>query len=317
MWRITTPFGFESTAAEVAEGIDLSGKRVIITGASSGIGIETTRALALTGAEITMAVRNVNDGELIAFDIAEETGNRKIHVARLDLADRESIAAFISDWDGPLHVLINNAGVMALPELERTLEGWEMQFAVNHLGHFALALGLHDALAADENARIVVVSSSSHQYSPVIFDDIHFRFRPYDPLLAYGQSKTANALLAVGVTERWSGEGITANSLMPGAIVTNLQRHIDPETLRKWRGGKVIDPENLPAGWKTPEQGAATSVLLAVSPLVEGVSGRYFFDCNETEMVHERTNDMSGVAPYALDPSNAERLWEESLRMLS
>jgi NAD(P)-dependent dehydrogenase (short-subunit alcohol dehydrogenase family) len=303
MARITTQFGPESTAAEVAEGIDLSGKRVIVTGAASGIGVETARALAGTGAEVTLAVRDTEAGARVAADITASTGNRDLHVARLDLADRASIAAFVDGWDGPLHVLVNNAGVMALPE-QHTQEGWEMQFAINHLGHFALAMGLHDALAADGAARIVSVSSSAHQMSPVVFDDIHFAFRTYDPIGAYGQSKTANVLFAVGATARWAGSGITANALMPGAIATNLQRHT---------GGIKTPPERR----KTPEQGAATSVLLATSPLLEGVGGRYFMDCNEAVPVTHRTGDMSGVAPYALDPGNADRLWEESLRLLA
>jgi NAD(P)-dependent dehydrogenase (short-subunit alcohol dehydrogenase family) len=203
MARIATRFGPQSTAAEVAEGIDLSGKRVIVTGAASGIGVETARALAGTGAEVTLAVRDLEAGARVAADITATTGNRDIHVARLDLADRASIAAFVAGWDGPLHVLVNNAGVMALPE-QHTPEGWEMQFAINHLGHFALAMGLHDALAADGAARIVSVSSSAHQMSPVVFDDIHFAFRTYDPIGAYGQSKTANVLFAVEATARWT-----------------------------------------------------------------------------------------------------------------
>jgi NAD(P)-dependent dehydrogenase (short-subunit alcohol dehydrogenase family) len=139
--------------------------------------------------------------------------------------------------------------------------------------------------------------------SPVVFDDIHFAFRTYDPIGAYGQSKTANVLFAVEATARWAGDGITANALMPGAIATNLQRHT---------GGIKTPPERR----KTPEQGAATSVLLAASPLLEGIGGRYFMDCNEAVPVSRRTADMSGVAPYALDPGNAGRLWEESLRLL-
>jgi NAD(P)-dependent dehydrogenase (short-subunit alcohol dehydrogenase family) len=230
MTRITTPFGAESTAAEVAEGIDLSGGRAIVTGAASGIGIETARALAGTGAEVTLAVRNTEAGEEVAADIIATTGNKDVHVARLDLSDHGSIAQFVAGWDGPLHVLVNNAGVMAIPELRRTPEGWETQFATNHLGHFALATGLHAALAADGAARIVSVSSSAHRRSPVVFDDIHFGSRPYEPWLAYGQSKTANVLFAVGATARWAGDGITANALMPGAIMTNLQRHVDTET---------------------------------------------------------------------------------------
>ena len=195
--RIVTKFGFETTADEVVTGMDLSGKRTIVTGGASGLGLETAKALAKAGAEITLAVRNISDGEMVAFDIAEETGNQKIKAAYLDLTDRRSIADFAAGWSGPLHILINNAGIMALPDLQLNSEGWEMQFAINHLGHFELALGLHDALAAAGNARIVAVSSSAHQSSPVIFDDINFNFRPYDRVLAYGQSKTANVLFAV------------------------------------------------------------------------------------------------------------------------
>ena len=285
------------------EGIDLTGKRAVVTGAASGIGVETARALARTGAEVTLAVRNVEAGKRVAADIAESTGNKKIRVAPLELTDRASIAKFVAGWAGPLHLLVNNAGVMALPE-QRTAEGWEMQFATNHLGHFALALGLHDALAADGAARIVSVSSSAHQSSPVVFDDIHFERRPYDARLAYGQSKTANALFAVGVTARWAKDGITSNALMPGAIATNLQRHV----------GGLQSP---PALQKTTQQGAATSVLLATSPLLEGIGGRYFADCNESVVIAEGARDIAGVVPYALDPSAAERLWDISLRMLS
>jgi NAD(P)-dependent dehydrogenase (short-subunit alcohol dehydrogenase family) len=303
MLRIATPFGFRTTAQEVVEGVDLSGTRAIVTGAASGIGIETARALARTGAEITLAVRNVDAGRIVAADIAATTGNTGIRVAHLDLADVTSIDELAREWDEPLHLLISNAGVMALPET-RTAAGFEMQFATNHLGHFALALGLHDALAADGNARIVAVSSNAHLMSPVVFDDIHFRYRNYDPWLAYGQSKTANILFAVGATERWADAGITANALNPGAIATNLQRHV---------GGMRTPPEKR----KTPEQGAATTVLLATSPLLERVGGRYFEDCNEALPVERRDPEKpAGVAPYALDRGNADRLWEESLRML-
>ncbi|MEH2251308.1 SDR family NAD(P)-dependent oxidoreductase [Nostoc sp.] len=301
MALIATSFGRHSTAAEVVKGIDLSGKRAIVTGAASGIGIETARALALTGAEVTLAVRNTYAGAQTAADITTTTGNQNIHVAPLDLSSQESIAKFVAAWNGPLHILVNNAGVMALPK-QHTSEGWEMQFATNHLGHFALALGLHDALAADGAARIVSVSSSGHLASPVVFDDIHFAFRPYDPLLAYAQSKTANILFAVGATMRWFGDGITANALMPGAIVTNLQRYT---------GGLKTLPEHR----KTPEQGAATSVLLATSPLLDGISGRYFEDCNEAMIVTNGNGYVSGVAPYALNSDNADRLWEESLQL--
>jgi NAD(P)-dependent dehydrogenase (short-subunit alcohol dehydrogenase family) len=303
MTRIRTPFGFHSTAAEVAKGISFHGKRVIVTGGSSGIGVETARALAGIGAEVTLAVRDTAAGARVAADIAATTGNKDIHVAKLDLTNRASIAAFVAAWKGPIHVLINNAGIMACPE-QRTPEGCELQFATNHLGHFALAVGLHDALAAAGNARIVALSSSAHMLSPVIFDDIHFAFRRYDPWLAYGQSKTANVLFAVGATARWAKDGITANALNPGAIPTNLQRHV---------GGKLVTPPELQ---KTREQGAATSVLLATAPVLEGIGGRYFADCNEAEPVTQRQADYSGIAPYALDAADADRLWEESLREL-
>jgi NAD(P)-dependent dehydrogenase (short-subunit alcohol dehydrogenase family) len=265
--------------------------------------VETARALARTGADVTLAVRNPEAGSRVAADITATTGNPNVRVAPLDLTDRASIATFVAEWRGLLHVLVNNAGVMAMPE-EHTAEGWEMQFATNHLGHFALALGLHDALAATGSGRIVSVSSSAHMLSPVVFDDIHFAFRPYDKWLAYGQSKTANVLFAVGATARWADDGITANALMPGAIATNLQRHV---------GGLRTPPELQ----KTAEEGAATSVLLATSPLLEDIGGRYFADCNEAGLVTRRTKDMSGVAPYALDRGNADRLWDESLRMLN
>ena len=315
--RVTTPFGAESTAREVLEGIGLSGKRAVVTGASSGIGVETARALAGAGAEVTLAVRNTGAGGRTAEDIAETTGNPRLHVSPLDLADQRSVAAFVASWEGPLHILVNNAGIMDVPGLTRSPEGWEMQFATNHMGHFALALGLYDALAAagaEGGARIVSVSSSGHGASPVVFEDINFERREYTPSLAYGQSKTANALFAVGVTRRWAEGGILANSLMPGGIWTNLQRHWDAEVLEGIKE-MTADSDDRSIN-KTPQQGAATSVLLAASPLVEGIGGRYFEDCNEAEVVPEIVGGVHGVRDYALDPAAADRLWEESLRLL-
>lgn len=303
---IRSPFGFGTTAAEVAAGVDLTGRRALVTGAASGLGVETVRALAGAGAEVTLAVRDVATGERTAKDVAETTGNGALRVVALDLSDPVSVTAFVACWDGPLHVLVNNAGVMACPET-RTPLGWELQLATNHLGHFALATGLHDALAADGSARIVAVSSSGHQTSPVIFDDLNFLFRPYDPWLAYGQSKTANVLFAVEATRRWADDGITANAVMPGAVYTNLQRHT---------GG--VGSGRTPADqFKSVQQGAATSVFAAVSPLLEGIGGRYFADCNEAETVDSRTGTLGGVARYALDPANAQRLWTVSEELLA
>jgi NAD(P)-dependent dehydrogenase (short-subunit alcohol dehydrogenase family) len=308
---ISTPFGFDTTAAEVLNGVDLSGKRSVVTGAASGIGVETARALAGAGAEVTLAVRDAAKGGEVAADIVETTGNDQLHVAPLELTDPPSIDAFVDTWRGPLEILVNNAGVMALPERTLTPYGQETQFATNHLGHFRLALGLHDALAAADGARIVAVSSSAHLRSPVVFDDLNYSFLQYDGWAAYGQSKTANILFAVGVGQHWADDGIVANALMPGSIRTGLQRHIDPEWYERVREQlKDVMPV------KSPEQGAATSVLLAGSPLVDGISGRYFEDVKEAQIVHERGEiGARGVAGYALDPGNAERLWELSLQL--
>jgi NAD(P)-dependent dehydrogenase (short-subunit alcohol dehydrogenase family) len=318
---IQTPFGFDSTAAEVIAGIELSGKRAVVTGGSSGIGIETARALAGAGADVTLAVRDTDTGERTAADITATTANSAVHVGRLDLADQASVAAFAANWGGPLDLLINNAGVMALPELELTPEGWEMQFATNHLGHFALALGLRDALVDAGDARIVSLSSRGHLRSPVIFDDLNFTSRPYDPWLAYGRSKTANVLFAVEATRRWSADGITANAVHPGAILaTNLSRHMDPNYLAELRASathaETFDGSKV--RYKTIEQGAATSVLVATSPHLDGIGGRYFEDCNEARVLDRNAPDTStsGVAAYALDPDNANRLWEVSLALL-
>jgi NAD(P)-dependent dehydrogenase (short-subunit alcohol dehydrogenase family) len=312
---ITTPFGAESTAAEVVEGIDLAGKRAIVTGGASGIGVETARALAGAGAAVTLAVRKVADGEQVAADIRSTTGNDEVVAAALELTDQESVEAFVSEWDGPLDILINNAGVMAIQELTLTDRGQEMQFATNHLGHFALTLGLHDALAAAGGSRVVSVSSSGHLRSPVVFDDLNYSFRDYDPFGAYGQSKTANVLFAVGVTQHWADDGIAANALMPGGIATNLQRHVGGSGYMK---EAVKRFERSGVKLKNPEQGAATSVLLATYPDLDGVGGRYFEDCREAEVIQRReAHTLAGVAPYALDPANAERLWDVSQDLIA
>ncbi|WP_410815726.1 SDR family NAD(P)-dependent oxidoreductase [Micromonospora sp. 050-3] len=303
---ITTSFAHHSTAMDVIRGVDLVGRRAIVTGGSSGIGVETARALASAGAEVTLAVRNPDAGQQAANDITGTTGNDRVLVAPLDLADQGSVADFVANWDGPLHILVNNAGIMAAP-LSRTPQGWEMQFATNHLGHFALATGLRPALAASDGARIVSVSSAAHLRSPVVFEDIQYDKREYEPWQAYGQSKTANVLFAVEATRRWADDGILTNSLMPGAIRTNLQRYVSEEELDRLRAGNA-------ATWKTVEQGAATSVLVAASPLLDGVGGRYFEDCQEA--APHQPGGRTGVAAYALDPEAAERLWQVSTALL-
>jgi NAD(P)-dependent dehydrogenase (short-subunit alcohol dehydrogenase family) len=298
MSLVTTPFGFSSTAADVLDGVDLGGKRAIVTGGASGIGLETARALAVAGASVVLAVRDTEAGARAATEIAATSGGTPVAVSRLDLADLSSVRAFISTWDAPLDILVNNAGIMAVPDLRRTPQGHELQFGTNFLGHFALTVGLHPWLAAAaDGARIVSVSSNAHYFSPVVFDDVDYRDRPYDPWTAYGQSKTACILLAVNVTQRWRVDGISANALNPGAIATNLQRYT----------GGLQTPEERR---KTPVQGAATSALLAGSPLLDGISGRYFEDCNQAEVVTEPVMFGGGVAPFALEADDGEHLWD-------
>ncbi|MFM9633346.1 MULTISPECIES: SDR family NAD(P)-dependent oxidoreductase [Streptomyces] len=316
--RITTPFHATSTAADVIAGTDLTGRRAVVTGAASGIGVETARALAGAGAQVVLAVRDTAAGRRTAEDIKITTGSGGVTVASLDLTDPASVEAFVTAWRGPLHILVNNAGVMATPQT-RTPRGWELQFATNHLGHFALTTGLHGALAAAGGARVASVTSSGHLFSPVVFDDVHFTERPYDPWLAYGQAKTANVLFAVEAARRWSDDGIAVNAAMPGAIQTNLMRYIGDAEMAQFAAhlqaliGEGTQPPELTL--KTVEQGAATSVLLAASPMVDGVTGRYFENCEEAEPHRPGTN--TGVAAYALDPEAAARLWQVSEQLLA
>lgn len=303
--RLTTPFHSHATAAEVVEGVDLSGRRVVVTGGASGIGTETVRVLAAAGAEVTIATRDPAAAARIAATFADAAGT--VRSAALDLADLSSVAAFARDWRGPLDVLVANAGVMAIPVREVTPQGWEMQLATNYLGHFALAVGLYGSLRAAGRARIVVVSSGAHRDTPFDFDDPQFERRPYHPWTAYGQSKTADVLLAVGA-RRWAADGITANALNPGWIMTNLQRHLDEAAMREM-GAIDEDGEIIPQPYlKTVAQGAAASVLLAASPLVEGVTGRYFEDNQEAPPA--APGIVGGVAAHALDPDAADRLWD-------
>ncbi|MFI7030006.1 SDR family NAD(P)-dependent oxidoreductase [Microbispora rosea] len=303
--RLTTPFHSHATASEIIEGVDLSGRRVVVTGGASGIGTETVRVLAAAGAEVTIATRDPAAGARIAETFADAPGS--VRSAALDLADLSSVAEFVRNWRGPLDVLVANAGIMALPVRQVNAQGWEMQLATNYLGHFALAVELYDSLRAAGRARIVIVSSGAHRDVPFDFDDPQFERRPYHPWTAYGQSKTADVLLAVGA-RRWAADGITANALNPGWIITNLQRHMDEATMREMgaidENGEIIPKPYL----KTLSQGAAASVLLAASPLVEGVTGRYFEDNQEAPLATPEI--LGGVAAHALDPDAADRLWD-------
>ena len=302
-----SPFGKRTTAIEILEGVDLTGRRMIVTGGASGIGLETVRALATAGAEVTVATRR----PALAAGLVEEFGcdESRVRVAELDLADLSSVDAFVARWDGPLHALVANAGVLAIPTRQLTAQGWELQLATNYLGHFALAVGLHENLRAAGSARVVLVSSGAHLGTPFDFDDPQFERRPYDRWSAYGQSKTADVLLAVGIATRWAADGITANAVNPGWITTNLQRHVDDETMRAMgamdeAGNRIEQPY-----YKTPAQGAAVSVLLAASPLLAHVTGQYFEDNEAAAVVAGGPDASRGVAAHAVDRTAADRLW--------
>lgn len=308
---ITTRFDATSTADEVVAGHDLHGVRAVVTGGASGLGVETARSLARGGVEVTLAVRSVEAGARAADDIRSGIAGAVVDVAPLDLGDPASVRRFAEAWRGPLHLLVNNAGVMATP-LRRTAEGREWQFAVNHLGHHALANGLHGALAAgaDERggARVVALSSAAHMYAPVDLDDPDVRRGAYEPMIAYGRSKSATTLFAVEATRRWAGDGIVVNAVNPGGIRTGLQRHFSSELAERMEG--YADEGTF--RYKTPQQGAATTLVAAVDPAFARTGGHYLDDAREAEVVDDDADPTSvphGVKRWALDPDVARRLW--------
>jgi NAD(P)-dependent dehydrogenase (short-subunit alcohol dehydrogenase family) len=307
---------------DVIKGIDLTGKTAIVTGGYSGLGKETVRTFRGAGAEVIVPARDVQRATAELADIDGVT------VEQLDLLDPASIDAFADRFlatGRPLHLLVNSAGIMAAP-LTRDARGYESQFATNHLGHFQLTTRLLPALRQAGGARVVSVSSRGHRYSSVDFDDPQFDHREYQPLTAYGQSKTANILFAVELDDREQANGIRAFAVHPGSIVTNLTRYTDLETLRQ---GGFIDANDQPIidpsrGLKTPEQGAATQVWCAVSPQLDGLGGVY---CEDVEVAGVRveaaaagplelTSGAYGVLAYAVDRDNARRLWKLSEELL-
>ncbi len=309
-------FGAKSTALDIIARHDLRDRDAIVTGGASGIGVETVRALASAGARVLLAARNRAAADEVAADVRKRTGNSVVEVGDLDLSSLASVRAFVADYlakKRPLHILINNAGVMATP-FSHTAEGFEMQFGTNHIGHFALATGLLPALKEAGAARVVALSSIGHRRSDVVWDDINFERREYDPWAAYGQSKTANALFAVGMTQHHKATGITSNAVMPGGIMTGLQKHMKDEEKRAlgW-----IDENGVPnPRFKTTEQGAATSIWAAVAPELEGIGGCYLEDCAIAQP-WSADAPMSGVMPHALDPQHAERLWALSEQLIT
>ena len=308
----TLPFTARTTAAQVLDGVDLTGRRMVVTGGASGLGAETVRVLARAGAEVTVAVREPSR----AAGLVAELPPGAVRVAALDLADLDSVAAFARTWQGPLDVLVANAGVMAVPERRVTAAGWELQLATNYLGHFALATALRGHLRAAGRSRLVVVSSGAHRDVPFHFADPQFEHRPYDRWTAYGQSKTADVLLAVGAAHRWAGDGVTANAVNPGWVMTGLQRHVDDATMKAMGAmdehGEIIEQPYS----KTLAEGAAASVLLAGSPLALDLTGRYVEDNRVAPTVRPGDDQPGGVAAHAVDPEAAERLWEYGSRAL-
>jgi NAD(P)-dependent dehydrogenase (short-subunit alcohol dehydrogenase family) len=312
---IEPKFDARSTAREVIAGHNLHGVDAIVTGGASGIGAETVRALAIAGARVIIATRDHIKGEAVAATLRKETGNVRIEFQALDLASLASVRDFVAQFlklRRELHLLINNAGIMATP-LAYTNDGFESQFGTNHLGHFFLTVGLLSALKAAGRARVVSLSSFGHRRSDVYFDDLNFHSRPYDRWLAYGQSKTANVLFAVGLTQRLASDGITANAVHPGVIMTGLQKHVSHEEQVKM--GWFDEGGALSSRFKSTEQGAATSIWAAVAPELEDIGGHYLEDCAIAKPWSDDTT--SGVKSYALDPPNAERLWSISERLVT
>ncbi len=304
---IGSGFGASTTAEEVLAGHNLTGKIAIVTGGHSGLGLETTRALAHAGASVVVAARRPS--------AAQETlhGMAHVEVEELDLGSLDSVRAFAERFVATgrhADMVINNAGIMACPET-RVGPGWEAQLATNHLGHYALVNLLWPALVG--GARVVAVSSAGHHASGICWDDVQFA-RGYDKWLAYGQSKTANALFAVQLDALGRNAGVRAFSLHPGKIFTPLQRHLPKEEMiaAGWldANGNPADPT-----FKTPQQGAATQVWAATSPQLDGMGGLYCEDCDIARLDTGTEPSFVGVRSYAVDPQQAIRLWQLSAKL--
>lgn len=300
-------FGASSTTDDVLEGIDLTGTTAVVTGASGGLGAEVARALASKGGAVTLAARDVDRAAAVASSIRDARPDAAVEVGWLELAEPESVRAFVRQWNADhdaLHMLILNAGVMACP-LARTSEGFEQHFATNHLGHFRLTLGLLDALRAGAPSRVVSVSSGGHALSPVVFDDIHYQEREYDPWTAYGQSKTANVLFAVELDRRYRGESIRAFAVHPGMIATDLSRHLTPESI-----AAIVDMvQGTGESYKSVAEGAATTVWAATAPELDGAGDVYLANC---AVVPPMEQGSPGYAAHAVDPDAARHLWKVS-----
>jgi NAD(P)-dependent dehydrogenase (short-subunit alcohol dehydrogenase family) len=310
-----TDFGEHTTADEVLEGIDLSGKRAVVTGASTGLGEETTRALAAHGASVTMAVRDQARGDAAVERIRATVPDADLEVRLLELGSlasvREFASGFLADHDR-IDLLINNAGIMACPQ-GVTQDGFELQFGTNHLGHFLLSMLLVPALINAAPSRLIELSSAGHRFSPVDLEDPNFEHTPYDAWVSYGRAKSANALFAVGFDNRFAAQGVRAFSVHPGGIITELGRHLTDETLGVML--KAMEGATKPREMKTVPQGAATTVWAATSPDLDGKGGMYLEDCG-IAAVTDDPNDREGVRLYAIDPHIADDLWDLSEKLV-
>lgn len=299
--KINSGFDSSSTASEVLSGVKLFGKKALITGGHSGLGFESAKALSAAGVNVVVASRNVSEAKKSLSTLAGVT------VKELDLSDLNSVKSFSSNIVNSgikFDFIICNAGVMACPE-KRVGPGWESQFAVNHIGHYVLINSIWSSI--QEGGRIVCVSSAGHHNSPIRWDDIQF-IKNYDKWLAYGQSKTANALFALQLDEFGKNYNIRAFSLHPGKIFTPLQRYLEKQEMvsEGWldEAGNPADPT-----FKTPAQGAATQIWAATSPLLDGVGGLYCEDCDIALLASEYDEPFRGVCLYATDLQEANRLW--------
>ena len=310
---MTNSLGPTTTATDVLDGVDRADRRFVVTGASSGLGEESTRALTAGGASVTMLARNESKLAEAVGRVRAAVPDATISTGIVDLASFDSIRAFAGTYladHGPIDVLMNNAGVMACPQSE-TVDGFEMQFGTNHLGHFLLTALLFPAVTAGEAPRVVNLTSAGHTTSDVDLDDIGFERTPYDPWLAYGRSKTANALFSRGLAQRYGDVGLLSFAVHPGGIVTDLGRHLTEELMAQMmersaaRAAEWDDGERMQ--FKTVEAGAATQVWAAVAPGLGEHNGAYLADC---QLGLEGGNpNKTGFSSHILDDTNTERLW--------
>lgn len=313
-------FAAKSEPAEILEDIDLTGRTAVVTGGYSGIGFETTKALASKGATVIVPVRSPGKAEenLAALDGALAG---RVVTRQMDLADLATVRSFSNEMNTELEkidLLINNAGVMGSPE-QRVGPDWEYQFAINHMGHFALTQGLMPLLEKAEAPRVVALSSVAHRRNGILWDDINFHENPYDKWMAYAQAKSANALFALELSTRMDSFGGRAFSVHPGGIFTPLQRDlpVEEQIMMGWLDEDGNPSELARAAFKTPSQGCTTTLWAATSPLLDDKHGLYCEDCDVAQLASEDSPFGYHVAPHVVDPEQAARLWSVSEELLA